>query len=341
MGRINSIRKLFLSDKGEESYDEQLSIAGVVSSNEIEEQLKESAQDGLERLLNVDTDTNICKVARYNKSFKAKLIQSDNSVKGYYFALRNRILSYSGTKKQVYWNSVGFHAGNSTIAKFVIDDGTLCMYLALDPEYSQINEYNVEAAKGKKYGFVPCLIKLSRQESLKDAGQLINLLADKFHLTQDKTFSETCELPYEHNEQLVDEGLIKQHIITECYTDYIHRKKMEKVQKLQRSEVSASEADNILKDEQISGLVEEEYSVPQASGKCVTLKVDALDAAFGKGEVINLQTLKNKKLVGKNAIGFKVLAHGKITKPLIIEADDFSAGAVKMILLTGGKAIKV
>ncbi len=35
----------------------------------------------------------------------------------------------------------------------------------------------------------------------------------------------------------------------------------------------------------------------------------------------------------------KVLAKGSLNKPLIVEADDFSLEAVKMIALTGGRVI--
>ena len=59
------------------------------------------------------------------------------------------------------------------------------------------------------------------------------------------------------------------------------------------------------------------------------------------GETVDLASLKAKGLVDPRAKSVKVLATGKINKPLTVKAQVFSATAVKMIVLTGGKAIKV
>ena len=37
----------------------------------------------------------------------------------------------------------------------------------------------------------------------------------------------------------------------------------------------------------------------------------------------------------------KILARGRMTKQMTIEADDFSMQAIKMIILTGGEAVEV
>ena len=47
------------------------------------------------------------------------------------------------------------------------------------------------------------------------------------------------------------------------------------------------------------------------------------------------------KLIPKNVGSLKILARGVLDKPLNVEAQDFSLDAVKMIVLTGGKAIKI
>ena len=62
---------------------------------------------------------------------------------------------------------------------------------------------------------------------------------------------------------------------------------------------------------------------------------------FDTNETVNLESLKRKGLIGKNVVSVKVLARGVLTKSLTVEAQDFSIEAVKMIVLTGGKATKV
>ena len=58
------------------------------------------------------------------------------------------------------------------------------------------------------------------------------------------------------------------------------------------------------------------------------------------GEVVDLESLKAKKLVDPKTKYVKVLAAGIIDKPLTVKAQEFSETAIKMIVLTGGKVVK-
>ena len=52
--------------------------------------------------------------------------------------------------------------------------------------------------------------------------------------------------------------------------------------------------------------------------------------------------MKKKRIpsTGKKVTYVKVLARGTLDKALIVEADDFSPAAIKMIVLTGGEVIR-
>ena len=54
-----------------------------------------------------------------------------------------------------------------------------------------------------------------------------------------------------------------------------------------------------------------------------------------------MPSLRQKGLIDKRASSYKVLARGKLDKALTVEAADFSLPAVKMIVLTGGKVVKI
>ena len=71
------------------------------------------------------------------------------------------------------------------------------------------------------------------------------------------------------------------------------------------------------------------------------VNIDSLSRAFAPNDVVNLATLRAKGILNPKADGVKVLARGVLDKPLIVEADDFSMDAVKMILLTGGKVRRI
>ena len=117
-----------------------------------------------------------------------------------------------------------------------------------------------------------------------------------------------------------------------------------------KEEVSVSEATKLMSDEDAKMLVEEEVvpgdeaisTVYQYRNKAVKdiINIDVISANFKPGEYVNLETLKEHKLIGKKTTYVKVLARGYINKPLIVEADAFSIEAIKMIVLTGGRVIR-
>ena len=70
----------------------------------------------------------------------------------------------------------------------------------------------------------------------------------------------------------------------------------------------------------------------------VEVNVDVICENFENGETVNVDTLKAKHLINKNAGRIKVLARGTMTKSLTVTASKFSLQAVKMITLAGGVA---
>lgn len=70
-----------------------------------------------------------------------------------------------------------------------------------------------------------------------------------------------------------------------------------------------------------------------------SINIDTISAHFAEGETVTLNTLKEKKLISEKVGHIKILGRGRLDKPLTVIAQNFSASAVKMIVLTGGQAI--
>ena len=72
------------------------------------------------------------------------------------------------------------------------------------------------------------------------------------------------------------------------------------------------------------------------------VNVDTLDQYFAANETVTLDAILEKRIPGidPRMTEFKLLGRGRISKPLTVVADEFSLKAVKMLLLTGGKAIR-
>jgi ribosomal protein L15 len=107
-------------------------------------------------------------------------------------------------------------------------------------------------------------------------------------------------------------------------------------------EVSATEADEIVEEKQVEVHLDEdvEYITAKDSKKAI-INIDTNSDAYAAGETFDLASLKAKGLVDKRAKSLKILARGSINKPLVVKAGEFSATAVKMIVLTGGNAVHV
>jgi ribosomal protein L15 len=70
------------------------------------------------------------------------------------------------------------------------------------------------------------------------------------------------------------------------------------------------------------------------------INLDVIAQKFSSGELVTLSSLKRKHLVPKKTDYVKILARGALSKPLIIEADDFSHTAEEMLRSVGGEAIR-
>ena len=89
-------------------------------------------------------------------------------------------------------------------------------------------------------------------------------------------------------------------------------------------------------------LIKDEREVIYTSGRVKSvINVDTLSRSFLADDRVDVNILKKKSLVPYDTNYIKVLARGAIDKPLHVYANEFSLAAVKMILLSGGEAIRV
>ncbi len=105
--------------------------------------------------------------------------------------------------------------------------------------------------------------------------------------------------------------------------------------------VDVKKADSLISNTLAKSLLHKSEEVIITNGnKRAVVNIDILSKNFEHGDRVDINTLKAKKLVSKDAGYLKILSRGHIDKPLTVYASDFSLSAVKMIALTGGEAIK-
>lgn len=67
------------------------------------------------------------------------------------------------------------------------------------------------------------------------------------------------------------------------------------------------------------------------------VNLNILEDNFAAGDVVDAESLRAKKLLGKAEKMIKILANGELTKALTVKAEKFSAAAKAKIEAAGGK----
>ena len=108
----------------------------------------------------------------------------------------------------------------------------------------------------------------------------------------------------------------------------------------ERERIAAEEAQKLLADEQAAALIQEIEEPSDRTKQCI-VNIDMLSKYFDNGETVTLKELQKRvPKFDRRATYLKVLARGTLDKKLTVVADHFSLDAVKMIILTGGNAIR-
>lgn len=107
-------------------------------------------------------------------------------------------------------------------------------------------------------------------------------------------------------------------------------------------EIKMEYANAVITNALAKRLIKEEREVVYTEAKIKSIvNVDTLSRSFNADDRVDVNILKKKSLVPYDTNYIKVLARGAIDKPLHVFANEFSLAAVKMILLSGGEAIRI
>ncbi len=149
---------------------------------------------------------------KYNRSFIARIIQSDDDCKQYYGAVKHALLSYKKVNSNVAWGNERFNKGRETIARMKIRGKTLVIYLALDPnEYKTSVYHHLDVSDNKSVLGTPMMIKVKSPLGVRKAIRLIDEMLEKRN-GEKRELPErdyAAMYPYETIEELIEDGLVK------------------------------------------------------------------------------------------------------------------------------------
>ena len=151
---------------------------------------------------------------RYDKSFEARFIQSDDEVKHWYTEIKNILLSYKGCKSRISWKRETFKAKKEVVAKLVFRGNTLCLFVPLKvADYTENKEIE-DASNLPVYEDTPVMIRLKNEKRKRLAITLIEKVMMERGILHGAHVSEDFYLPYEGVVELINRGLIKREIKT-------------------------------------------------------------------------------------------------------------------------------
>ncbi len=307
---------------------------------------------------------------RYNRSFTAKLIQSDDVLKARYSELKNELMRYT-LKPRMSWSCESHYKGRVTYAKFAIRGKTLSLYLSLNPSEYVDTKYKFEdCGEVVKYAKTPMRLKLRSNRSVRWAKELIAQLAEKCSLVKIEKQEENFCPEYEETTPLVNRKLIKlyyagERVYSVPQTQPVAQPVVEVVEEQIVEEIVPEVIEEIAitqpEPEPVEHSAEEICEQPEQAEEpqltetpyrhrtknkprgvsCRIISTGKLNASFEDGEEITLEKLIKKHIFPKYVIYYKVLFGGEVTKSFTVCANEFSSEAKEVIEKAGGTIVKI
>ncbi len=256
-------------------------------------------------------------------NFRMRLKQSSDKNREWYAAVKNLFCSQKGVTYRVYKRVEKIRYQGQVIAVIGIAKRSIKLWLALKPyEYDARRYHHKDVSDKPRFVDVPMYVRVSSDRALTRAQELILALFQELNMEARKRYNDRSiqELIFtlKHNKLLTN----KQNKGLLCEVMHVHD-----------CDVLSDElAEKCIESKNVE-IIDESY--------IETLKLDDIDAKFQDGNRVTLEKLKKVGLVSEECTGYTVTAGHRLTKPLIIVANDFTLPAVKMITLTGGRAIKL
>ncbi len=154
-----------------------------------------------------DDDDN---VMHYNRSFRARYIQSKDDLKEWYSDIKNLILSHADMKANTSWKWESFRMRRRTLVKLMIRGKALCVYMAqeaLDVENVKVRLEDASGMASMKE--TPILARVKNDKTLQRVLAILTVMLRRFGLNRSDREDVDYYLPYSGTLALIKKGLIK------------------------------------------------------------------------------------------------------------------------------------
>lgn len=280
------------------------------------------------------------------RSFLARLALADGAVQDFFREVRAALLSFAGVRERIGWGGASYAAGRTTLARIAANAKSLVVCLALDPRGAYLAGVHFAdlSARGR-YASVPVRCKVTGRRGLRAVLGLVRELA-RLHALAGCAPPAPPELPPPDPRLLAERGLIRV-VARRENGDPVAEEELRALLEAGATleKFSSAFALRRMRGRAVRFLLGEGSSprpVPARSSAARALvNLDTIAACFADGERVDLETLREKGLIGRRATACKILARGRLDKVLTVEAEEFSRAAERLIAQKGGKAVRV
>lgn len=254
------------------------------------------------------------------KSFIKQLKEGANVNKSTYTSLCGYLLGYRGVRVRYTRREALFRFGKTELVRVIVRGNALRIYYALNPDEFEQKTFHHRTAEKKWAEATPLELIVRSNRSRKYAQMFAEKVVQKFALEPKRNY------------KFLD------------YQTYVLALGGNKLTKAGQSALIAERINvqdvGVLSDADARSMQEVKKVAPtEGDEKIVTVSISTLSEHFPDGVRVNLAVLKRKKLIPEDATGFRVVGKNTLERSLIVTANAFNASALKMILLTGGRAI--
>lgn len=280
------------------------------------------------------------------RSFLARLALADGAVQDFFREVRAALLSFAGVRERIGWGGASYAVGRTTLARIAANAKSLVVCLALDPRGAYLAGVHFAdlSARGR-YASVPVRCKVTGRRSLHAVLDLVRELA-RLHALAGCAPPAPPELPPPDPRLLAERGLIRV-VARRENGDPVAEEELRALLEAGATleKFSSAFALRRMRGRAVRFLLGEGASprpVPARSSAARALvNLDTIAACFADGARVDLETLREKGLIGRRATACKILARGRLDKVLTVEAEEFSRAAERLIAQKGGKAVRV
>ena len=280
------------------------------------------------------------------RSFLARLALADGAVQDFFREVRAALLSFAGVRERIGWGGASYAVGRTTLARIAANAKSLVVCLALDPRGAYLAGVHFAdlSARGR-YASVPVRCKVTGRRSLHAVLDLVRELA-RLHALAGCAPPAPPELPPPDPRLLAERGLIRV-VARRENGDPVAEEELRALLEAGATleKFSSAFALRRMRGRAVRFLLGEAASprpVPARSSAARALvNLDTIAACFADGARVDLETLREKGLIGRRATACKILARGRLDKVLTVEAEEFSRAAERLIAQKGGKAVRV